>query len=337
MSFINNIKEFFQTWKDYKAQEKVFKNTKPDTLADREFLPAALEIQETPPSPIGRTTIYILCTFLMLAVLWATIGKVDIVSVGQGSIIPSGRTKVIQPFETGVVSAIHIKSGQTVKAGDLLVEMDITQNDADRIKLEKQLEILREKLKTTEELYNEGASSKFELLSQQEALIEVEQELEKAQSRVGFQKLTAPINGTIQELSIHTIGGVVTPAQELMKIVPRGANLEAEIKLQNKDIGFVEVGQHVAIKLDAFPFTKYGMIDGEVTHVSHDAIQDEDLGLVFAVKVAMQQDTLKVEKKLIKLTPGMSLSGEIKTGDRRIIEYFLSPIKKYKAEIIRER
>ena len=166
MSFINNIKEFFQTWKDYKAQEKVFKNTKPDTLADREFLPAALEIQETPPSPIGRTTIYILCTFLMLAVLWATIGKVDIVSVGQGSIIPSGRTKVIQPFETGVVSAIHIKSGQTVKAGDLLVEMDITQNDADRIKLEKQLEILREKLKTTEELYNEGASSKFELLSQ---------------------------------------------------------------------------------------------------------------------------------------------------------------------------
>lgn len=335
---LNNIKEILSTWRDYAQAEKAFKksNSTSDTK-DHDFLPAALEIQETPPSPMSRVTLWILCLFVVIAITWSIIGKVDIVAVGQGKIIPSGHVKVIQPLETGIVKAIHVSNGERVKKGDVLLELDITQTDADRIRLEKTIPIAREKLKITESLYKKGVTSKFDLLTQQESLIEMEQELAKATSRVTFQKLIAPVSGIVQQLQIHTIGGVVTPAQELMKIVPVGANLEAEILLENKDIGFVEEGQDVHLKLEAFPFTKYGMIDGEVVNVSHDAIQDEELGLVFAAKVAMKQSKISAHDKMINLSPGMSLSGEIKTGDRRIIEYFLSPIMQYKSEAIRER
>ena len=338
---LQNLKEKFsdikQTWEDYKAAESAYNKTKPELFEDREFLPAALEIQETPPSPVGRITMISLCLFVVIAVLWAIFGKVDIVVVGQGRIIPSGYVKLIQPFETGVISAIHVQNGQKVKKGDLLVELDITQTDADRLSLEKQLPLTREKFKITQKLYEEGTTSKFDLLTQQKDLIQMEQELKKAQQRVLLQNLTSPIDGIVQELKIHTIAGIVTPAQELMKIVPQKASLEAEIMLENKDIGFLEEGQGVKIKLEAFPFTKYGMIDGKVLHLSNDAIQNEDLGPVFSARISMDESTIQVEKRLVQLTPGMSLSGEIKTGNRRIIEYFLSPILKYKAEVIRER
>ena len=257
--------------------------------------------------------------------------------LGKGKLFLRVTFKTIQPLETGVVAAIHVQNGQKVKAGDILIELDITQTQADLTQLKERLAIGQEKLAIMEKIYKEGAISKFEFLAQKEEVIALEQELTKAQQRNNLQSLTAPISGTVQELQIHTVGGVVTPAQELMKIVPFEAQLEAEIMLQNKDIGFVEEGQHVAVKLDAFPFTKYGMLDGEVINVSHDAIQDPDLGLIFAARIAVEQNHMTVRGKQIPLTPGMSLSGEIKTGDRRIIEYFLSPILKYQAEIIRER
>jgi len=331
------ISDIKQIWQDYKAAESAYSKTKPEIFEDREFLPAALEIQETPASPVGRITMISLCLFVVIAVLWAVFGKVDIIAVGEGRIIPNGHVKLIQPFETGVVAAIHVQNGQKVKKGDLLVELDITQTDADRLRLEKQLPIAREKFKITQKLYKQGASSKFDLLTHEKDLIQMEQDLKKAQQRVLLQNLSSPIDGIVQELQIHTIGGIVTPAQELMKVVPQNVSLEAEIMLANKDIGFVEEGQDVKIKLEAFPFTKYGMIDGTVLHVSNDAIQDEDLGPVFSARISMDKSTIQIEKRLVQLSPGMSLSGEIKTGYRRIIEYFLSPILKYKAEVIRER
>ncbi|MDD9912439.1 MAG: HlyD family efflux transporter periplasmic adaptor subunit [Alphaproteobacteria bacterium] len=296
-----------------------------------------LEIQERPPSPLGRIILWVLCLFIVLTIGWMIIGKTDIVAIGQGKIIPNGYVKTIQPLETGVVTAIHVENGQQVKAGDVLLELDITQTEADVTQLKKRLPIAREKLKMIEKLHKDGAAAKFELLTQQEEVIALEQELAKAEKRNELQRLIAPIDGTIQELQTHTIGGVVTLAQALMKVVPFNAVLEAEIMLGNKDIGFVEVGQEVAVKLEAFPFTKYGMLDGTVINVSHDAIQNEDNGLVFMARIAIQQTHMRVGNKEIPLSPGMALTAEIKTGQRRIIEYFLSPILKYQAEIIRER
>src|SRR5690348_7883383 len=96
-----------------------------------EFLPAVLEIQEAPPSPIGRAILWTILAVFTAAVTWACLGWVDIVAVAQGKIIPSGYSKVIQPFETGVVAGIHVQNGQAVKAGQLLIELDPTLNRAD--------------------------------------------------------------------------------------------------------------------------------------------------------------------------------------------------------------
>jgi hemolysin D len=163
------------------------------------------------------------------------------------------------------------------------------------------------------------------------------QELKKSKQRNKQQILTAPIEGTVQQLAIHTVGGIVTPAQELMQIVPESSVLEVEAFLLNKDIGFVEEGMEVEVKIDTFDFTKYGMIHGKITNLSNNAIADENLGLIYQCIVEIQKTQMQINDKLVNLSPGMSVMVEVKTGQRKIIEYFLSPVLKYKHESIRER
>ncbi|MBF0624541.1 MAG: HlyD family efflux transporter periplasmic adaptor subunit [Magnetococcales bacterium] len=152
-----------------------------------------------------------------------------------------------------------------------------------------------------------------------------------------MHSLKAPISGTVQKLAIHTVGGVVTPAQELMRIVPQQGGLEVEAWLQNKEIGFVAQGQPAAIKLETFPFTKYGLIPGTVTDLSPDAVEHETLGLVYTARLKMMRTTMPVGNRLVNLTPGMAVTAEIKTGQRRLIEFFLSPVMEHVDESLRER
>ncbi|MGI9303854.1 MAG: HlyD family type I secretion periplasmic adaptor subunit, partial [Gammaproteobacteria bacterium] len=159
----------------------------------------------------------------------------------------------------------------------------------------------------------------------------------KAETRTGLRQLRAPIGGVVQQLAVHTVGGVVTPAQALMVIVPSENRLEVEAYIQNKDIGFIEEAQAAEVKVDAFPFTKYGTIDAEIVNVSNDAVENENLGWVFLSRVAMNDSTILVGNRQVNLTPGMSVSVEVKTGKRRIIEFFLSPLLRYKQESIKER
>lgn len=164
-----------------------------------------------------------------------------------------------------------------------------------------------------------------------------QQELTKASQRNVLQKLISPINGTIQQLAVHTIGGVVEPAQPLLVVVPESGGLIVDAFVANKDIGFVATGDPVEIKLEAFPFTKYGIIEGTLVDLSNDAIQDEDLGLVYQAQVEMAKDWIMVNGQKVRLGPGMSVTAEIKTGQRRVIEFLLSPLLRYKAESLRER
>jgi len=184
------------------------------------------------------------------------------------------------------------------------------------------------------------------------------QDVIKAEQRTSLQKLTAPVDGVVQQLAVHTIGGVVTPAQALMAIVPAETHLEIEAMISNRDIGFVEVGQHVAIKVDTFNFTRYGLLSGKVVTVSHDAItrdkpqervieqpqgaetsSSEPKGqeLIYAARVSLDHTQMQVEDKTVNLSPGMAVTVEIKTGSRRIISYLLSPFIRYKHETFRER
>lgn len=159
----------------------------------------------------------------------------------------------------------------------------------------------------------------------------------KADQRQSLQRIVAPVDGVVQQLQVHTIGGVVEPAQQLMQVVPDGAAVEIEAKILNKDIGFVREGQDAVIKMEAFPFTRYGTLDGQVTEVSDDAIEDEKQGLLFTARIAVPDARLQVDDKILPLSPGMLASVEIKTGSRTLMEYILSPIMKATNEAGRER
>ena len=159
----------------------------------------------------------------------------------------------------------------------------------------------------------------------------------RAGERSKLQRLTAPIDGTVQQLVVHTVGGVVPAAQPLMQIVPFDSMAEVEAFVENKDIGFVHVGQWAQVKIDAFDYTRFGTIAARVTHVSQDAIQDEKMGLVYAARIALDSHSIEVNGKQMPLSAGMSVSVNIKTGTRRVIQYVLSPLVQHQKEALRER
>ena len=429
-----------------------------------EFLPAVLEIQQAPPSPIGRAMLWTILAVLTTGVLWATFGWIDIVATAQGKIIPSGYSKVIQPYESGVIAAIHVQDGQVVKKGEVLIELDPTLNRADHdrasneyraakveaarlraliagkatfeapadadaqyVLLQQQLlrdqvaeyqakvaaaqhlvdqrkaaleqtreNILRleatvpmeaERAEAYKKLLEHDAVTKMDflqaegqridktqelagqrkrLMQDQAALAEAEknhramvsefqqtkqvelssietkaaslvQDVTKAGQKAELQWLTTPIDGVVQQLAVHTVGGVVTPAQQLLIVVPQDHPVEVEAQVENKDVGFVKEGQPVEIKVETFQFTLYGTIPGRVLTVSDDAAPIEKVGLVYPTRVSMDRGTIQVEGKQVHLTPGMAVTVEIKTGKRRIIEYLLSPLLKSVKESLRER
>ena len=456
-----------------------------------EFLPAALEIIETPASPVGRAIAFTIIAFFALALLWSCLGQIDIIATAQGKIVPTGRTKTIQPLEAGTVTAIHVRDGDRVRAGDVLIEIDRTITTAERnrvsaewmrakldvsrlsalqsglatatvgdyvvppgvpehevlrsrgtmlaqaeqqaakilafdqqiaqkqaeanglaalidkieaslpfvtetaevreklLKLEfgNRLAFLDSQLKLSEQRHDlivqrrrlaEIAAARSALEAQREQTraeyartvmtdfadarqksAQLGEDMIKAERRMNDQMLRAPVDGTVQQLAIHTVGGVVSPAQQLMAIVPADSKLEAEAMLPNKDIGFVTPGQSAEIKIDTFNFTKYGLLHGEVINVSQDAITREkpvdraDPGktraaladssepqgqeLVYAARVSLDRTQMQVEDKIVSLAPGMAITVEIKTGRRRVIEYLLSPILRYAHEAATER
>jgi hemolysin D len=188
------------------------------------------------------------------------------------------------------------------------------------------------------------------------------QQYAKAGAKLARTKLFAPTSGTVQALAVTTIGQVVTTGQQLLTIVPDGGRIQAEVYVSNTDIGFIKVGQDVVVKVDTFPFTRFGSLHGKVIDVANDAIDEQTAhrqqanptstananatgggapgqpqNFVFLVTVALEESAMKIDEKVIPLTPGMTLSAEIKTDDRRIIGYLLSPLSKVASEAFRER
>jgi hemolysin D len=163
------------------------------------------------------------------------------------------------------------------------------------------------------------------------------EELRKSERRRSLQQLRSPVDGVVQQLAVHTVGGVVQPAEPLMIIVPSGSEVAVEAQILNKDIGFVREGQAVRVKLEAFPFTDYGLIEGVVETISRDAIQDEKIGLVYATRIKLGRNYITIGGRNQLIGPGMAVQAEVKTGERRIIQYLLSPISQTMAEAGRER
>lgn len=165
------------------------------------------------------------------------------------------------------------------------------------------------------------------------------QDLTKAQQRGRLMRLLAPVDGTVQQLAVHTVGGVVTPAQVIMTLVPDHGPLMVEATIDNQDIGFIKNGQIAEVKVETFPFTRYGTLHGAVVQVSNDAKQDDTdkKDWVFTAQLALSHSTMQIEDREIRLTPGMTVTAEIKTGRRRIIGYLLSPLMQHARESLHER
>lgn len=163
------------------------------------------------------------------------------------------------------------------------------------------------------------------------------EELTKASQRSRLQRLASPVDGTVTQLAIHTLGGVVEATKPVMVVVPSGGTLVAEVKILNRDIGFARVGQPVAVKLEAFPFTRYGTIPGRLLQIGSDASEDEKLGLIYTARVALMRSTILRDGSEVRLSPGMSATADIRTGSRSLLSYLLSPIDKASKEAGRER
>ena len=423
------------------------------------FLPAALEIVETPPSPIGRAVAATIILLFCAALVWAWWGTIDIVASASGKIVPSGSTKVIQPFETGVVRSIRVEDGQAVKAGDVLIELDPTVNAAERDhlrsdllaeqlnrarlraalatgddpladftppadadpallsthrelllhqvaehraklgaldrqqaqkeaeqattaatihKLETMIPVIQPRVDIRKTLMDKELGSKLTYFETLQLLVEQQEELSvqknhlraaeaavaairetrdqtaaeyrrtlsdeiakaeqkangltqdliKAEQKTRLQQLTAPVDGVAQQLAIHTVGGVVTPAQSLLVVVPSASRLEIEAMVSNRDIGFVQPGQETEIKIDTFNFTRYGLLHGRVLTVSQDAIvrdrkQDrpnerplgtqndtsEPMGqeLNYSARISLDRDKMQINGRMVNLSPGMAV------------------------------
>ena len=219
----------------------------------------------------------------------------------------------------------------------------------ERIELERDLATQRARLVEANATLRESENARSAYIAEnrhnlraREAAAELKrqqatQELAKAHQREQLTALKAPVTGLVQQLAAHTEGGVVTEAQPIMVIVPDGAQMTAEVTLENKDIGFVNVGQEAEIKLETFPFTRYGTVASTVSRVTADAVNDEKRGAIFPVTLSFAASTIDVDGKAIKLSPGMNLTAEIKTGERRIIEFLLSPVQRATSESLRER
>ncbi len=219
----------------------------------------------------------------------------------------------------------------------------------ERIELERDLNTQRARLAETQAALNESRQTRNAYTAevrrslserQSKATTDKEQLLQqrsKTEQRTRLTQLTAPVAGTVQQVAVHTEGGVVTPAQVLMVIVPKDAQVTAEVALDNKDVGFVSVGQEAEVKLETFSFTRYGTIAATVATVSADAVVDDKRGAVFPVVLKLAKTSLDVDGKAINLAPGMNLTAEVKTGRRRVIEYLLSPVQKTARESLKER
>jgi len=218
----------------------------------------------------------------------------------------------------------------------------------ERIELERDLSTQRARLAEAHAALRESENTRASYLAETQHALRTRkatadlnrsqgvQEQAKASQRARLTTLTSPVNGTVQQLAIHTQGGVVTEAQPLMVIVPEDARVIAEVALENKDIGFVEPGQVAEIKLETFTFTRYGTVKATVSQATADAVTDEKRGAIFPVMLSLEKNTIEVDGKTIKLAPGMNLMAEIKTGDREIIGFLLGPLQKRKQKLASE-
>ncbi len=244
---------------------------------------------------------------------------------GEVQKLKDRQTKVKQKLE----SANAIERIRLQNELDTLEQRITTANSAATSQgqqvLQSQLTLAQAQSQSQVSLAETDSSISGQVIAQEQRIAELENNLAKAKRALEQTTITAPVDGTILALNTRTIGGVVNVAERIAQIVPDNDLLYVDVTLDNQDVGFVRVGQRVVIKVATYPFQRYGYLEGTVENISPDAIQDEKKGLVYKAKVKLSSANSS-KKNRLKLLPGMSVSAEITTGKRRIIEFFLDPL-----------
>jgi hemolysin D len=435
------------------------------------FAPEALALEDRPPSPLPRFILRACGVLVAALLLWAMVGRLDIVAVAEGRLVPASYLQIVQPPEAGTLREILVREGERVEAGQLLIRMDAKLADADLSVVRQELALrrlqlrridaelsgaalvqeaddpaplyaevaaqwaanrraledalaqertvlerarqnraaaaeVRAKLEQTlphylaqeqafaklaregfagnlaaQEKARERIEKEQDLRTQQHALgsaestmtqserrlaqlqseyrqrlqaerVEayaqrqrLEQELGKQEYRQGRLELRAPQAGFVKDLATHTPGTVVNPGTVIMTLVPAGEQLRAEVWISNEDVGFVHAGQTAKVKLAAFTFQKYGMLDGRVARVSADSSERGAAGgaraerphAAYKTLVDLDAQHLDADGRRYELTPGMQVTAEVKLGSRTVLQYLLSPVRKAFHEAGRER
>ena len=438
----------------------------------QDFAPHIIGVQQQPPSPLPRTVLYGLLALFAVMLIWACVGRLDIVAVAQGKLVPQSFLKIVQPAESGIVREILVSEGEEVGAGQVLVRMDARLSDADsktlfaelqrkrlqlrRIeselaevplrrqaddpngiyeeteaqlqarrqahldalgaeqatlvkaqhdlkgaieiesKLQKTVPIYKDQADSWDKLAKEGYAGRLLALEKQRTYMEVAQDLraqaqnvaslraliaqsekriaqitsnyrqqlqnerietgaiyhklqqdwDKQQHRHSLLELKAPQAGIVKDLATHTPGTVVAPGTILLTLVPQNEPLVAEVWVDNIDAGFVQAEQKARVKLAAYPFQKYGMLDGVVKQVSADAQEKPEQGnptiksvqqAAYRALINLGSGHLESQGRQLRLVPGMLVNAEIHLGTRTVLEYLLSPVQKVAHEAGRER
>lgn len=431
-----------------------------------DFYPNHIAVLEKPPTPYSRIIAIIISLSVIIFMLWAYIGKLDVLSPAMGKLVVSGYSQQIQIYEHSRLTAIHVKNGQQVTEGEALLTLDILgvdeeinnlknkienllllkiryqalsqsnlpntisqfnalnsknkgslllsykkekdefdasinhinaeieTNDKNKLLIHQEISSLNELKKNIEKrfnikktLYDKKIVSTMEFLENQKELLEInrtikrksselvilssqeekyikerdklekqkylewydkfkqyeseifiyQQNLYHAQKRQQLKIVRSPVTGTVQELSVHTLGAVLQPSQAVMVIVPDTQHNVAEVNILNKDIGFIYPGQKALIKIDAFPYTRYGTIEGTIINIAKDSIKHEQLGLVYPVLIELNKQAIGEDEEQYQLATGMSLVADVIIEKRRVIDYLLSPIEVYRHEALREK
>lgn len=455
---------FADSWRAETERRRTERRTRFET----DFLPAALEITETPPPPAGRAVLWLIILAAFGAVAWSFLSEVEMVAVAEGRIIPTARLQAVEAGDAGIVRAILVREGERVVKGQPLVRLDSTLSGADEaaaradlsaamlqraramallahadgaatpfqppsgaspdaaaaegqavaarinehqsrraglsqrragaeaargvalaelVKLEQLLPLVEAQHAAQAELAAKGLSPALRVLQLQERVVAARQDMEvqqararetaaqiamldrersqadaefrakaaaeqaeaeaviatrselvrKAEQRSAMQVLAAPVDGTVNEIAVTSVGEVLEVGARVATLVPAGSELVIEALVLNKDAGHVREGMEVALKVESFPFTRHGVLHGVVEHLSADAVLDQARGLVFPARVRLTEGALTDRGERLRLSPGLTVAAEIVTGHRTVADYILSPVAKATSEAGRER
>ena len=302
-------------------------STLPPWLPDDDTLPEVAEVIAKLPWWAVQSVIYIIGAFIVVACVWASFARIDIVAVGKGTVIPQGNVKPVQPASSGVVQNVFVKEGDKVASGDALIQLDAAEM---RTRVQK----LRQELVASQSQLRLMMVSRpvADTLEQQNRIARLQTEISAAERMLRHTTITAPAKGVITRIDVRGPGEVLQQGQTIAMIAPSDVPLVVEALLPDKDIAFVQKGLAAKLKFEAFPFQDYGVVEGTVIDVAPDAINKNGVNC-YKVTIAPGKTSVSTLEKQIKLLPGLSVSAEIITERRTVLSLMLEPARKLKSQM----